>query len=247
MKEFVVLAAVYNHRHEWQENLAELLFMQDYAGPVQMVLIDDRDPDRRYPMNIQIYKKNRSVTTLFLDKRAPSLAAKYDIAYKQVSKFLDPHYVCVWDDDDLYLPQYLSKHAEVLQDHMWSYPARVWTTPGGMLRQEDAIGNFWTSSAYRSEAVEGIGGYGEEEKLIFDQDFMHRLHKTYGKPGIPSDPPQYVYNWDICMDNHVSGDVSDNWYKCCPQSKAKDTFTPQLNEISQGVLNQIEFNNERQS
>jgi hypothetical protein len=167
--------------------------------------------------------------------------AKYDkirfwatVASVKMEK--DP-FVCVLDDDDVYLPHFLSDHAAVLEEHPWSYPNHVFSSYGGQMRAEETGGRFWASSAYRLSALEAIGGYGTQTAPHFDQEFIARLHKQHGDPGRVK-RPGYVYNWEATNDNHVSYHMVNptSWYEECKPSVPTGSLVPKHNDITVELL-----------
>lgn len=147
-------------------------------------------------------------------------------------------YLSVLDDDDLYLPHYLSDHAAVLEEHPWSYPTEIFSSYGGRFNVEPTGGRFWTSSAYRLSSLEAIGGYGDSKNMAYDQAFLDRMEKKFGKAGTPR-RPNFVYNWDVTFDSHVSaegGKTESAWYDNCQPSVPTGPLVPKYNDITIELL-----------
>jgi hypothetical protein len=179
-----------------------------------------------------------------MEQRAESLLHKYQHAIDLLKVGFEPHalpydYVCVMDDDDTYTKWHLQQHAEVLRDHMWSYPDNVFSTYHGNLIVERSGGRFWASSAYRMEALEGIGWYTNDDCLRpdFDQRFLHRLRMKYGPSG-SGQTPSYVYNWGVTQDNHSSGHIDAGvWqYGQIPECPASGPLVPKWNTTTEKIL-----------
>lgn len=235
---FVCVCAIWNHRQEWTENLIQLFLDQDYEGPKALFLVDDR------PTGFEpgvFFEEGKTFIEVFkYEERFPFLMAKYDRAAGVAfmgTLLAGDMYMCVLDDDDLYLPHFLSDHAAVLEEHPWSYPNQVFSSYGGQLRVEDTGGRFWASSAYRLSALEAIGGYGTQTAPYFDQEFIARLHKQHGDPGRPK-RPGYMYNWEATGDNHVSYHMSSptSWYEDCQPSVPTGPLVPKYNDITVELL-----------
>lgn len=241
---FICLCAIWNHRQEWTENLMQSFLDQDYDGPAELLLIDDR------PEQTSLDRKRchvagtnyRDISYVISPVRFPYLMAKYDHAVKYAAlqyEEADQIYVCVMDDDDIYLPHFLSDHAAILADHPWSYPSRVYSSYGGQFRTEDSGGRFWASSAYRLSALNAIGGYGDCVLPFFDQQFLARMRAQYGDTVHGPERPGYVYNWDLTLDDHTSGYMGasdDSWYKNTPPSVPTGPLVPKYCDKAQHVL-----------
>lgn len=243
---FLCLTAVYNHRPEWIESLAQSFIDQTYQGDALLAIVDDRR--QPLPIGDTVYKTKdqwqRTIAVFQMEHRAESLLHKYQYAIDLLKEGFEPHalpydYVCVMDDDDTYTKWHLQQHADVLRDHMWSYPKHVFSTYAGNFITEPSGGRFWASSAYRMEALEGIGGYTNCDCLRpdFDQYFLHRLNVKYGTPG-SGQIPSYVYNWGITNDNHSSGHINAGvWeYGEIPECPATGPLVPRWNIASDRIL-----------
>jgi glycosyltransferase involved in cell wall biosynthesis len=208
---FLCLTAVYNHRQEWLESLIQAFYDQDYDGPATLVVVDDRSS----PLAKDILDvKGRAVFFEPMKARASSLMEKYAFGLSQVRGVEWYKYVCVMDDDDGYLPDHLSQHAAILKDHPWSYPKDVFSSWGGRMQIEPSGGRFWASSAYRTDALEEIGGYLNQDTLRadFDTHFLQRLQDRFGGPR-QQKYPTYIYNWEATGDNHSSGHIDAGVWK----------------------------------
>jgi hypothetical protein len=239
IKPFFCLAAIWNHKQEWTENLVQLFLNQDYPSK-RLILLDDRpqgliSSDFESLSDVVLYR-----TTV----KFPCLPCKYDEGVTQAGGYglgdEDKVFVCVMDDDDLYLPHFLSDHARVLENYAWSYPNVVFSTYGRKLNIEQSGGRFWASSAYRLSSLEAIGGYGDSKNMAYDQGFLDRMRRKFGEPGRPA-RPGYVYNWDMTNDVHVSaegGETESAWYDNSRPSIPKYPFVPKLNETTKWALEQ---------
>lgn len=233
---FLVLCAIWNHQQHWTENLIQLFLDQDYEGNSFLVLIDDRPVKTDFTLISETSNGyGKGVGTLHMPERAACLPCKYDFG---IESSIGYDYVCVWDDDDIYLPHCLSDHAEVLATHQFSYPTHVFSSYGGTFNTEQSAGRFWTSTAYRAEALKGIGGYGDSKNMAYDQGFIDRMKRTHGEPGSPK-RPGFVYNWDITQDNHTSansGAGESGWYDNTPPTTPVGALEPKYNAITRELL-----------
>lgn len=236
---FICLCATYNHRQEWTENLVQLFLNQDYAGNAVLVLLDDREH------GLQAGRKSVSATRsvdVWRAKRKPTLMDKYNWGHMIYA--CPDTYFCVLDDDDIYLPGFLSSHAKVLETHAWSYPEKIWSTYGHDLKQEASGGRFWASTAYTQEALVKAGGYGNSGSAGFDQLFLKRMREANGEPGKP-DSVDYVYNWELTFDSHTSGHMKSfddtTWYTETKESPASGPLSPKLNSETVEVLQKLGY------
>lgn len=143
------------------------------------------------------------------------LAAKYNFGvqwYREMRFHMfdkdNPHSghaaqaVAVWDDDDLYGPDYLLNHVLALagSGRGWSHPSRVWSTYTGQPQQEPAAGRFHGSLMVRWD----LARWPETTSPLFDQMMLARLAET-GSPADPCDvgKPQYCFRWNDTGAAHV--------------------------------------------
>ena len=248
---FLCLCAIYNHSQHWTENLVQCFLDQTHRNAT-LLLIDDRPYDLSLQMHgFPAYLRDAGVEYLYLPERQPTLMQKYDAGVQHYDNMFrglvtsSSHWdaICVLDDDDVYLPNFLKRHAEVLgSGARWSYPEKVFSTFGQALRTEETTGGFWASAAYSRSIFEEVGGFGNSARADFDKDMLVRC-KAICEPGRPSNT-QYVYNWDVTQDSHVSGlmqgQADTTWYKACSVSRAKPGFMPAYNESTLWTL--VELN-----
>lgn len=237
---FICITALWNHKTHWTENLIQSFLDQDYDGPAELYLIDDR-PVGTELSNFEM-PEGRYVGYYHQAERFPFLMAKYDFAIKHAyvkHENPDQVYVCVMDDDDGFLPHFLSDHAAVLAEHPWSYPSHVYSTYGGQFRTEESGGRFWSSSAYRLSALNAIGGYGDCVLPHFDQNFLARLRTHYGVSVVGPTRPGYIYHWDLTADSHTSGYMGsqdNSWYEQTPFSYPEGPLVPRYNAQHEKVM-----------
>jgi hypothetical protein len=129
-----------------------------------------------------------------------------------------PDAFAVWDDDDIYLPWHLSAHAEILAEHGWSHPSRVWSTYTGKPEFEDAAGRFHGALAVRRDLMERIGGWPDTQRADFDQRMLWRLAdvEPAGDPTAVA-VPSYVFRWGSTRHPHCQGFMKSpgntTWYQ----------------------------------
>jgi len=130
--------------------------------------------------------------------RFASLPEKYNallaLAPPETDAFL------VWEDDDVYLPDYVAAHARVLRERELSKPSTVLSDYPGRIVVEHADGRFHSTLGFRRELIERIGGWPLTKRADFDQQLIRTLQATAKSRASPwggVDPRgiQFVYSW----------------------------------------------------
>jgi len=149
-------------------------------------------------------------------KRAQSVGAKYNT---MVDLLLDRGIrfdaVAVWDDDDIYMPDYLASHAQALQSDLWSKPSQIISAYHQPPALESGAGRFHGSLAVRRDTAVKIP-WIETTRATFDQEHLAQLGKHAGAAGDPCQfaEPQYVYRWQTTGAGHCSGLMGrEDWYE----------------------------------
>lgn len=154
------------------------------------------------------------VSILSLPHRCSSVGEKYnEMVRTWHDSWFDYQAVAVWDDDDIYLPDYLSTHAAILGSHGWSKPSRIISAYHQPPAEEDARGRFHGSIAVRRDLLEKAP-WIDTTRATFDQEYLSLLqgHEAPGDPCTVA-PPQYVYRWQTSRSGHCSGLMGDkDWY-----------------------------------
>ena len=137
--------------------------------------------------------------------RYPSLSAKYQ---RLLELAQDADIVVVMEDDDLYLPWYISSHVAALRNAQWSKPGKIWSLYNTQTPfQEAADGRFHGSIAARRNFLASVGGWAEVTKANFDQVLLGKLAWA----ATPADPmslnasPAYVFRWASTGVPHSQG------------------------------------------
>ena len=160
-------------------NAAACFTAQDYPAENRRLLIFDDAG--------QLAKsegEHDGVIVMSSKRRRNSLPAKYDEMLRVVGDWADVF--VVWDDDDVYLPWHVRRHAEALSGkfrwerepysdfeelvaageipsppagYLWSQPERVYSTYTGKVGVEPSDGRFHGSLAMRRELLERVGGW----------------------------------------------------------------------------------------
>jgi glycosyltransferase involved in cell wall biosynthesis len=148
------------------------------------------------------------------EQRASSVGAKYNKLLEFAEGF-DADAVCVWDDDDIYLPRHLELHAIALQSFAWSKPSQIISAYHRPPKIEDASGRFHGSIAALLSAVNEVP-WIDTRRATFDQEYIAALSERFGPPGDPLryGSIQYVYRWQTSGGGHCSGLMGyEDWYE----------------------------------
>lgn len=98
------------------------------------------------------------------------------------------------DDDDIYLPHWLSTHATALRKAEWSRPGLVYQEQGDVLREHPTGGFYHANWAYRREAFDRVRGYKSMNNRE-DQDLGTRFTEAGVTQFDPSRlaPPFFIH------------------------------------------------------
>jgi hypothetical protein len=129
-------------------------------------------------------------------RRCPTLGAKFrETVSLAIAHGTDA--IVLFEDDDLYLPEYLANHESILTDHDVSQSSSVWTDNGIPDRRIEvkAIGSHHGSWGYTVDAYNRAGGYPADVNHGFDFVLNDRFRAADCKIGRPSHVSPYVYRW----------------------------------------------------
>jgi hypothetical protein len=206
----ICLMPTYGRRAELLNNSLACFFAQDHADK-HLFILDDLGTLAGCKLD-DPYREHVSI--LSTEVRSSSVGEKYNemIGVLESSGY-EYDAVAVWDDDDIYLPKYLSSHARVMQDHRWSKPSVIVSAHFQPPKQESANGRFHGSIAVRRDLVRQCP-WIDTTRATFDQEYLTALG-THATPGDPCElaDPQYVYRWQTSRAGHCSGLMgSATWY-----------------------------------
>jgi glycosyltransferase involved in cell wall biosynthesis len=227
------LMPTFGRRPELLNNSLACFMSQTHEDKV-LIIVDDLGnlQDCKVPDNVKVLSSNR---------RAPSVGSKYNTAMH----FLEGQYTAalVWDDDDVYLPEYISSHVQVLERNEWSKPSSIITAYTNPPSREDAAGRFHGTLGIRRELLHYVNYWEVTRRGTFDQEFIAKLTSA-AKAGDPIQyaPPQYVYRWSTAQCMHSSGMIDgDNYFKYKPQYTDPITsLTPEYDDDTKRIITYIE-------
>src|SRR3990172_936495 len=216
------ICPTYRHPKLLANSLA-LWLLQDYdPAQRQLVILDDAQTfDNQYGDTWQL----RS-----LGKRCTSITQKYNMLLDMMGK---TEAVIVWEDDDTYLPDYVSKHVAALQKGDYSKPSRVLSDYTGKLVEENAAVRFHSSIAFTDELIFRVGSWPDTKRADFDQQLMSKLTKYAGKQvdPWPTGPIPFVYRWHTGAahgQNTMQGPDDETWWDRNVQSYAPVDYVGKL-------------------
>ena len=110
---FLCLAAIYTHSQEWLENLVQCFIDQTHREATLLIL-DDRPNEFRYQDPCRFIPWSVPNVSSAITTNRGNMAHKYNDGLKLA---VDISYdaVCIFDDDDHFLPTHLERHAAVLE------------------------------------------------------------------------------------------------------------------------------------
>lgn len=152
--------------------------------------------------------------------RFASLPEKYNFLAEQAIQRWHPDVLCVWEDDDVYLVNYVANHAAAFQGaidgwvwnkakerweskEVWSQCSWVWTdgsggeNGGGLRRENTGFARLHGCLAMSRLLYERIGGWPVTARMDFDLQMLARLRSEMYGPLDPCQlgPSQYFFRW----------------------------------------------------
>jgi hypothetical protein len=174
---------------------------QDYPNKRLLILNDAPVPLRSDEPGVEI-------------RNEPEMYANLGVKRQAMLQLADTEIVAHWDDDDLYLPWYLSRSVEALQrtgsDCVRSMGAWYMIGSRGALNVKGISnnGNFEGTMLFRREAAMAAGGYAplhSGQALVLHDAFRKakKLHITPNTEGKLT-TVAYVYRWGQKGVGHIS-------------------------------------------
>jgi hypothetical protein len=186
----------YGRPHLLEEAIHSFL-QQDYAGPKEMIVLND------YADQI-LELDHPEVQVINLPKRFRTLGEKMNTAVALASHDL----LFVWDDDDIYLPHRLRFSVEKLdpaKGFFKAHQAWFWNDGelSGPLENLFHAGSCWSRSLF--DAVRGYPADGSCCDSTFERRLMARFPGTNRPLVVTPEEIYYVYRWGGTGSYHVSG------------------------------------------
>jgi len=218
--------------------LIKCFLEQDYPAELaEMVILDDAGQ----------YENARGDRwqLVSIPRRFKTLGEKRNATIALVSD--DVQAVCIWDDDDLYLPWHLRASAAALERAPWSRPSNVLYEQPDRLTPHRTSGLYQGGWAFRLEKSDGLTGKSLPAGLSYSATSINEDQVLIGaltRAGVTSaDPlaqgfaPSYIYRDASSASYHASymGAVDEAWRVLARESHWNWTQAP----LSRADLNEI--------
>ena len=168
---------------------------QDYPGPKELIVLNDYAPQTlvyEHP-DVRVINLVHRFRTVGEKMNAATALAKHDL-------------LCVWDDDDIYLPHRLSYSAARVTDQFYK-PAQAWWWNSGQI-SGPSYGKFHVACCYPRDLFNLVGGY-QAMGNGYDQVFEEDLHRAAGDKmeieDVPIEELYFIYRWGGTGSFHMSG------------------------------------------
>ena len=136
--------------------LLQSFLQQDYAGPCELIIINDR-PDQTIALDAATEKQ---VTILNVGQQFATLGEKRN---KMVILATFP-FVCWWDDDDRYLPGHLrTVLGLVRRGHRGAQPSHIWLDEGTSVPVLQRPWSPFANAIMEKQAILDAGGFPAQQ------------------------------------------------------------------------------------
>lgn len=181
------------------ENAIWCFLQQDYAGPKELVILNDFDQQ-------ELIFDHPEVRIINHPSRIKPLGRKFNLN-AALCKY---PILAVWEDDDIFLRHRLSYSYARMRDGVFhSNDAFIEHAPGELGVMSNL---FHSQHMFTRELFDRVGGYTEEDRGSIDVTLMDAIRREvgdYSQP-IPTDDLFYVYVWTGANSFHGSGMGADN-------------------------------------
>lgn len=236
----VALMPTYRRR-KFVGNAIQCFLSQTYSDKKLLIVDDSKELAEQEGNNWKIIHS----------KKFTCLGAKYNYMIGIARKLWKPDAFAIMEDDDVFLPDYLSYHVSALTQFkkQWSHPSQVMVKipKGEWIVEHNNHGNMHGSMSFTPEIYDAVGGYPEHNAKEFDLEFMGKLSNV-SRPADPCSlgPPQFFFRWDTETPHAESFFLRDklNWLENYQSVINKNTNTlinqivePNLDEETKKIYN----------
>lgn len=191
------LCMCYGRVYELEEAILSFL-RQDYAGPKELVLLNDLDAQTLifdHP-EVKVINKAERYGTIGEKRQMICEYASYDL-------------LCHWDDDDIYLSHRLDLSARLLgSECQFVKPTTAYFWNDGKITSiEENL--FHVQACFRRELLETVGGYpfvNAAEDALFEEKIAGRSGVHFAE--LRPEQNFYLYRWGG-VGHHLSGAEHD--------------------------------------
>lgn len=174
--------------------------------------------------------------------RFPSLTSKYNW---MLANAPSADVYAIWEDDDIYLPDYFDAHYNVLQNHDYSRPLVSRCHYGNKI--ENVNLHYHASQMFSSELIHKINGWPDTKRADFDFTLRDRLAyyaKSIGAPWVRSEDSQFIMGFSSTGAAHCSSNMKsfedETWYDRCVETydrvPKQDKLIAKLDKRTEAVL-----------
>ncbi|HEY0603904.1 MAG TPA: beta-1,6-N-acetylglucosaminyltransferase [Herpetosiphonaceae bacterium] len=184
-------------RPEVLEEAIESFLRQDYAGPKELLVLND------YPEQTLVFD-HPQVRVINLPRRFRTVGEKMNAAVALASHDL----LFVWDDDDIYLPHRLSFSVAHFDSKRGFFkPNQAWVWNNGAL--DGPTDNFFhVASCWSRQLFDQVRGYaadGSGYDLLFEERLARQFPGAITTYTIKPEQIYYLYRWSGTGSYHMSG------------------------------------------
>ena len=198
---------------------------QDYPAERRHLLICD--DGNQLPAS-----KSDNISVISLPTRFRTISAKFNFMARAAFN-RGAEIICVWEDDDVYLPWHISAAEHALRSGPGAKPSHVWSDYTGSVQIEKADGRFHASLSMSRKAFDRIGGWPNTQRADFDQQLIAALAACGIVNTVTAQyPPSYVFRWSSTGTPHGQGfmrspDDVTWWDRCARTLPPLTDWSPQ--------------------
>lgn len=222
---------------------------QDYPEKFRnLIVLDDSGELRHWQL------PNREVAPLaqiaVVPERFGSITEKYN-AMLGMCRYAD--IVCVWEDDDIYMPWHISSIVRTCPILGWVKPDEVMSLYTGTLVREPAAGRFHASLGASRFLLDSVGGWPATRRADFDQKLMSNLDEA-GRRVAPDyrdrGAPSYIFRWGSTQAQHgqefMRSPACTNWWeeagRRIPSEGSDIVVTPKMDDETKAIYEKFKLN-----
>jgi glycosyltransferase involved in cell wall biosynthesis len=183
-------------RPELLEEAIHSFLVQDYAGPKELIVLNDYAGQSLTfdHADVQVINVNKRFRTVGEKMNAAVALASHDLLF-------------VWDDDDVYLPHRLSFSVSRFDRQKGFFkPDKAWYWENGKL-SGPANNLFHVASCWSRDLFDAVAGYAAEGTgydLIFERRLEEQFPGSVAAYDIRPEEVYYLYRWSGTGSYHMS-------------------------------------------
>lgn len=197
------MCLTYGRPERLQESI-ECFLRQDYAGPKELVILNDcQEQQLVLAPCYDGFNERDDVKIINREGRGESLGQLRN----ECVAACRGEVIVLWDDDDIFWPGYLTMMQQLTDGRDWASHRNIFHMENFVIKSIQAGAGAWI--AFRKDAWEKVGGYAHMNSGE-DHDFRARLAKLSPEQGKVCQPHeiQFGYGWNNGV-YHMSGQGSD--------------------------------------